>query len=383
MEASDVHPNPAQQGTKVHPADVDDPKVEPSTRKAVHAALATFWSQNLAAPQFFRKLHIARDGGFSQVAHLFTWSRFLWAAVTIGSILINISFILWPNITNLVEHDWIIDKTDRLTILNRIILGWMNKELRSEIYIAIIELVLILLLLLRALFYLGVALWTLSADQMYAWHSIAHFFFDLVPELGTFSAMRLLNFVTPTIFIPMLNVQVLDAIARKGRMLGFPLLLFLVKRALAGIVGFDAFLVKFNATAKYTEPGVGLWDAFIGCLAFVNQMLGVVQVSTFVRWRLLIYIFGGQDGFVNKREHLRQETWHAMLARRIWMESKRHKLSFVWFCVVMLSYSDYDFQALTLNENAISQDVEDQRKGRKPDPSAAGCSPGEVVAENL
>jgi len=81
-------------------------------------------------------------------------------------------------------------------------------------------------------------------------------------------------------------------------------------------------------------------------------MDGVVNVHQFSRRRLFVLIFGGEDGFLSKREEMIAATWLGMLAERMWRDAGQRSPRIAWFLALSFSYSDSDFQRLVLNEEA-------------------------------
>eukprot|EP00419_Tripos_fusus_P039337 CAMPEP_0172775518 /NCGR_PEP_ID=MMETSP1074-20121228/198113_1 /TAXON_ID=2916 /ORGANISM="Ceratium fusus, Strain PA161109" /LENGTH=189 /DNA_ID=CAMNT_0013612145 /DNA_START=468 /DNA_END=1037 /DNA_ORIENTATION=+ len=168
------------------------------------------------------------------------------------------------------------------------------------------------------------------------------------------SSMRLLNYVTPSIFIPALSQELSRArqhpwLARVMSMSGF-----LLVRVIYGIIGFEAFMIKFKeASICLNESSL---EAYICSLAFLNQMLGIVQINPLLQTRMFRYLFGGEDGMRSDRELRVQHVWCAMLGRKIWQISKTRTGGHMWFVSVMLAYTDVDFQRLTLNERQFHKD---------------------------
>merc|ERR1712228_951264 len=77
------------------------------------------------------------------------------------------------------------------------------------------------------------------------------------------------------------------------------------------------------------------------------------NLNWFVRERLFIFIFGGQDGNLDNEEAARADVWNALIAKRIYAH-----FGFWRFLVVMLGFDDYDFQMLVLEvdeENKLAR----------------------------
>jgi len=111
------------------------------------------------------------------------------------------------------------------------------------------------------------------------------------------------------------------------------------------VLGFDAFLVKVRLAYRTlnAEPFT-LYNGFATTI-FLVQMVGIVRVLDFVHHRICKLIFAGEDGVMDDKEMSRMEVWSAMFAQKVY-----RKFSLTKFLVIMVSFSDADFQRLMLNE---------------------------------
>merc|ERR1712196_515351 len=78
---------------------------------------------------------------------------------------------------------------------------------------------------------------------------------------------------------------------------------------------------------------------------FLFQLLGVVNLRSFVKERLFLFIFAGEEGNLDSNEKSRWEIWLCILCKRIVEE-----FGFFKGFVVMLAFDDYDFQKLVLDD---------------------------------
>jgi hypothetical protein len=84
----------------------------------------------------------------------------------------------------------------------------------------------------------------------------------------------------------------------------------------------------------------------LSTLQFLIQVIGVVQLGTFVRKRLFTFIFAGEDSVMQDEEEALMTVWNSLLARRVYVD-----LGLTKFIAVMASFSAEDFQKLVLNED--------------------------------
>jgi len=307
------------------------------------------WKEFDRGTRWFQHLRIAKDGGFSEVHVLFTKDRFLWALLSIAFIVINLWALFYPNIDALANQPFVMDVDVRQGyIINRLLQLIFGKALNPRVLLAIFELGLLAVLLLRTVILL---LPVFTGTPAHKWHGVSRLLWSTLPDLMNFSSMRLLNFVAPSILIPDLSAQFHAAQDRNWGRLGLPLAKFTLVRLLCAFVGFEAFMIKFLDAANTAQASTDSLSSVVVALAFLNQMLGIVQVTPLLQHRLFVYIFGGEDSFMSDWEKAVRQVWSARLTKHIWEAARSHSPGLVWFLAVMLSYGDTDFQRLTLNEH--------------------------------
>mmetsp|Transcript_7356 Transcript_7356/g.18420 ORF Transcript_7356/g.18420 Transcript_7356/m.18420 type:complete len:361 (-) Transcript_7356:37-1119(-) len=331
--------------------------------------LVTVWNEFEARPIFFKNLHLASDGGYSDVRGLFDSSRFLWAAFSVGCLLLNLTFIIFPNIdvlTSLPFSEWTdTAEEEKFLVVNSIVGLFMedDRRVRSEVGLAILELGLLL-------FYLGRTARSCyratRSGREWRWNGIAALVWDDLPELSSFSAMRSLHYVTPKVLVPESLAIAKRTVHRHGSKYGLPLLTFLALRVIYAFIGFEAFVIKFQTAATSSLTATSFLDAFLSSAAFLNQVLGVVDVNKFAHRRLFVFVFAGEDSFLSDRELTISRTWRAMLAEKCWKASAEYRFRLLWFLAVVLSYTDDDFQKLTLSCAPRFHDLEADALHDKP-----------------
>jgi len=214
------------------------------------------------------------------------------------------------------------------------------------------------------LMYCTLRIATDSQGSFTRWYHVTQIFWETLPLLSSYSAMKLLNCIVPTVFISTLTEKINlinESVAEgKGKVLPIlGLLVWFIAVIIQFIIGFDTFLLKLRVVSgKAEESGAGefltlVTTIILPVIQFLVQVLGVVQLGPFVRKRLFVFIFGGEDGIMQNEEVELMNTWNALLAKRIWRE-------YTWyqFIAVMTSFSDEDFQSLVLNENKEVKEAE-------------------------
>jgi len=317
------------------------------------------WAQHERFPHFFHRINVAVDGGLPKVKDLWRGTRYLYAAIVICLLVLNLGCIIYidmkvvfpaPDDTDSVySHarglfNPVCESLERQVLTPHVSKSWCN----SRKLLACIELLMLLIIGCSALRLVAIMI---CGGKVRRWHAVSYFFWVVVQEAYSLSAMRLLYFVTPTVVLTQFSAQVQGVITRKCSRWGWPLVRFCTTRSLAGLIGVEAFLIKFRETSIAYEHGnwwkwewQRLWeDPFVITLIFLNQVLGAVQVHWFIRERILIFMFGGVDGIFEDKEKNLALTFHAMLAKKMW-----DTFSCIRFTALALSYGDYDFQYLVL-----------------------------------
>jgi hypothetical protein len=327
-------------------------------------------------PNIFANLKLAHDGGFGEVGQLFTSSRWSSAVLMVVFVIYNVEYIITldygfirdPNNVEgytaaeikKINSDFYLTRSfyrPVLDLINRvhgsIVLD--PEHIVPTQVLGLLEFVgLMYYLLVGVLNFLGMAIFTGKRR----WFAVQTFFWDLLPVLSVYSALKLLDKIVPAVLTANLTMELALASDRleqgKSRFAAFgPVLGFIVKVIVCFVVGFDQFLLKLrvvNTDAGKLSLSV---SAFSHIILLLVQVLGVVQLGPFVRLRLFAFIFAGEDGIMQEREKELMLTWNALLARRIYTE-----YSCLKFLVVMLSFTDEDFQKLVLNETSISEQQE-------------------------
>jgi len=189
----------------------------------------------------------------------------------------------------------------------------------------------------------------------YAWSSVADLFQEQLPMLATFSAMKTLRYVHPSLVLE----QFLDAIQENDWFGGvchkvFSVLWFLAGRMCLMAFGVSAFAVKSAAVGlRITHPQRQFWDVgtIFFLLAFLNQVMGIVVLEVVLQHRLFLFIFGGQDAEFQEEERAMKRAYMARLMSAIWEDYSSRGMPFQ--ALVMLGTIDHlDLQKLVLKENS-------------------------------
>lgn len=345
-------------------------------------------------PEMFNHLELAKDGGFGVVKNLYSWKRCPSAMMLVLFLVYNVVSVAYQDFEFVMDplgavrrlsgsHGAeeasqielgkdVLDGFYFSQILVKKIMGEFGKDfwLQPVQLLGILELV-FLAWYLSSLFrcFYG----ALRYEGFSKWSSVEKLSWEVIPSLSTFSAMTLLGAMHPAV----VRREVLDmvedlqeTIAEKddidpttGQKKGvlpvaqaiWNLLVWPLKVGFLSFVGFDTFLMKLRVvSALSNHPNVS-FDVVVACLQFFIQVVAVIQLNNFVRSRLFIFIFGGEDSVLQEEERVLLDVYNALLARRMYMDicvsdGGGGEGSVIRYLAVVLSYSDEDFQSLVLNE---------------------------------
>lgn len=186
------------------------------------------------------------------------------------------------------------------------------------------------------------------------WFADIRLFWSDLHAISIYSGMRLLNYVQP----PVLSMDISHIMSMKPSHKAMAWFWFILWRLFCLIVGFDFFLKKFrdaDASGVFSTYQDQPWSAnqVLRSFMFMRQVMGVVQVDSLIRDRLFVFVFGGEESKMDRKELTIKAVWQALIARRIWKEchaqTSNHFTASLKYAAVMLTFGDEDFQHLILD----------------------------------
>lgn len=340
--------------------------------------LSEFWEyySRESEPDVFSHdgLRIANDGGMKDVPNLKV--KYGRAVVVIGVGLMNCILILATDLAALNHigpsmdyghQDFLLTKwlwTHLLNVTEQRFVSYMLGYDMNKI-VPLIELMFVFLLVLFLVLCLaGIVLSPMifpKGGELQKWSCASTLFWFCVPQLMSCSALRLLHYVNPNVIMSdgyVVMLQALQTVAlvddnMEARRLYrhyahsiSSVLFFVLTRTLAGIIGFDVFLVKFRLASSAVDSGKTDVYSQLAAIAFVWQVMGIIQLKWFVEKRLFIFMFAGKDGSMDIDEEALVDVWKAMLLKKVYSS-----LGFVKGTIVMLGFDTYDLQFLALDDD--------------------------------
>jgi len=300
------------------------------------------WDTMHAADEhvFFHTLTIAKDGGLEEIGvkqSLWYMTRIISAIMLGVFVLYNVYYILYVDISLLsqqltTEEQFLLSKT----IINAF--GCKITVHNAAAWVAVLEIVFLGALFLLTLYQVYLIKMTKGFIK---WGACAYLCWECIPHLSNFSAMKLLAWICPS----KMMTDLFDILFYRESGKTFNLILFFVCRPVLVVIGVDCFLVKFRLTAVFVDQHDFSFHCFLGAFCFLNQIIGALNLARELRFRLYRFVFGGEDGVITDEERNIQHVWEAMVSERIFASYPTWKA-----CALMLTWSDDDFQLLTLNQ---------------------------------
>jgi len=293
---------------------------------------------------FFDHVTIAQDGGLSEINQntplLWYDSRFASTTFLLLFVVYNIFFLLEQDVGAMVAEP-LANGAKHHFLITSTIFRHLGIELKSpEKAVSAVELLFLFVILFCAV---KRSVTILFKSDFCKWQATAHLCWFSLPDLSCYSAIKILQFVTPQQLMYDLN-YVLWYEPKETQKL--KLLMIIFRTPLAWIIGLDTFLVKLRLANHMIMDTQCRFKDILGVVILLNQILGVVQIAKTIRNRLYRFVFAGEDGMMTSEERVRQDVWEAMVAERIFAEFPFHKA-----VALMLSWCDDDFQMLALNDS--------------------------------
>lgn len=332
------------------------------SRHAKWESHAIAWSTVQAEPEgkrvIFDRIEIADDGGLSEIGNkpeLWSNMRYLSALIALIFVVYNVQFVILNDIGVLSKSDNGSTTPapgggEQFYLLGTTIIEFIiQRQLpfsQAKITVAI-ELALLAVSFLRILWRIANAIYCCHSTEFTRWSAVDKLFWDHIPDLSYFSAMQLLNYITPAV----LSQEIFFVLFYTTELRTPKLIWILVSRPICLIIGLDAFLIKYRSAREGIVSDELTFEHFMDAVVFLNQVLGVVQLRWAVKKRLFRFVFGGEDGVMTERETIRMDIWNAMVAQHIFKRYRCDKA-----LAIMLTWSDDDFQMLVLNEEETLED---------------------------
>lgn len=314
-----------------------------------------------------RGCRLTDDSGFADVQQLFSPSKCLTALLVIALCIGNLSVLVRQDWKVLNDHS----HDDSRFLLTHAVITHFFGEVHTETHLShiipaceiiiVVALVILALkqILLPCIFYCCCK--EKSSAHFLRWFNTSLLFHSTIPYMSTFSAMKLLYYVTPSVIYSeayQLSVFSIEDIKRTGKLKLYTvwhLIWFAFSRLFCLIVGFDAFIVKFRMAEDSVNSTQVSFFVVLNSMLFAFQVLSIVNLRSFTLERLFFFIFAGEDGKMQKGEEIAMFVWISLLDKQVFEQLGPFKA-----IVALLAFNDYSFQLLVLEQ--FHEDVEESNK---------------------
>jgi len=197
----------------------------------------------------------------------------------------------------------------------------------------------------------------MSRSDYTAWASMSMLSLKTLPTLATFSALKMLRVVHPSLVYDHFVDAISDPFFGKSSLAtAVQVLYFLSYTACFTMFGILAFAVKMiRVSAQFSDPHSGqLWCLFY-VMAFLNQVMGIVILDTVLQERVFLIVFGGDDADMDHDERALKLVYLARVARAIWRhyweDSEGGFKERLQAVVMLLTFDHVDLQKLLIRED--------------------------------
>eukprot|EP00930_Biecheleria_cincta_P068957 TRINITY_DN56774_c0_g1_i1.p1 TRINITY_DN56774_c0_g1~~TRINITY_DN56774_c0_g1_i1.p1 ORF type:complete len:731 (-),score=123.52 TRINITY_DN56774_c0_g1_i1:78-2270(-) len=216
--------------------------------------------------------------------------------------------------------------------------------------VAIWEVVWIILKFLHCLY----ILWEVCTDESEykRYHAINIFFGKMLPQASTFSAIKLMARVHPSLVYQEYLEWVSESKeARTTSGYLMTTVAFILTRAFCAAAATAAFAVKVLAVSlKMMNSSYSMAFRLGSVLALLNQVMGCVVIESIVQDRLFLFVFGGQDSNYEDHELAYKNVYETRVVKHIlkhyWQEERRFSA-----IVLLATFDHFDLQRLLIEEN--------------------------------
>lgn len=368
--------------------------------------------KNEPEPEFLQDINLEACGGLSMVKEIPLREKYFWFLVLVASVAFNVTYLL--------HLDWAIFKTyfvevfgtlDWRIIVDRLSNGGgaeskskIQKELldddnfkasifglisdhstrmlivNSAVMVAIWEVVWLFIQLVHAAYLMFIVICEVSEYKRY--HAIGYFFQRLLPQVSTFSAVKLLARVHPSLISHEFRLWLSESsekiwFAHRRNTFGYAVLTitFVLFNICCATASVCAFSVKMLAVSfKLVNNDVSVWLRLASIVATLNQVVGAVYLERVLQDRIFLFVFGGRDANYEDDElayrnayetRLMKEIWHQYVVQgngakgwaqgwRTWPQTCYNALN----AIVLLSTLDhYDLQYLMVEDPEEAADL--------------------------
>lgn len=372
---------------------------------------------NQKLPNFMQFVTIDQDGGLDRVDKLWYNQRVFWAVVLLAFVSMNVIYLIVINYDifwSFTTHIWAETQQETTDLLRHKTLNTMSDntekllqnaeesakgseavdiyfhiedpERRTKILVVAgivgtVEVLWVLIKVIHALYQCLVFMTFTGREQEYRRYRTAiHLFLDSLPVLSTFSLLKFVSFVHPSMIATHYFEHLQDRWFLPNHWLGGVLttIYFVSTRLILAAAAVAAFATKLLSVAlKLVDPRYKFTTMFVETGLLMNQCMGCVLFERVLQDRLFLFMFGGSDSDFREDEQALKGVYRCRLAKEIWdVYWTKAKTCHGWKALVMMMTLDhFDLQMLLIDDtcthaHSSSEDV--KNKHRSPNQNIMG-----------
>mmetsp|Transcript_33928 Transcript_33928/g.106281 ORF Transcript_33928/g.106281 Transcript_33928/m.106281 type:complete len:656 (-) Transcript_33928:83-2050(-) len=319
-------------------------------------------------PDFLDYIGLERNGGLDRLHEIWSPEKYFWFALLLCCVLFNVSYLLamdWVIFSAFLEE--VMSDVQSLTVNNITQAGdiitsspqtkdiaqhvkdpltrwWL---LNVAVLVATWEIAWICVKVLHTIY-----IWWLfcfGGSEYKSFHAAMYFFQKLLPQFSTFSAIKLMAKVHPSLIYNEYLYFIYESRWRATWSgLAAVTLWFLVKCVTCAMAALGAFTIKvITVGTKIVDPRNSVLNKVGTVAALLNQCMGCVIMEVVLQDRLFLFVFGGQDAMYQDRGLAYKNVYECRMAKQIWEDfwEKGKRLQAI---VLFATFDHYDLQKLLI-----------------------------------
>ncbi|CAE6967673.1 dkgA [Symbiodinium sp. CCMP2592] len=347
--------------------------------------------RNEEEPVFLEDLQLEKTGGLNAVRELdaLLAQKYFWFVVLIVSVIFNVWYLIhldWQIFTTYfreVFHTWDLPGiADRLAngggsesksdiqaelfddpMFKGSVFGMISDHktrltiVTAAVMVAIWEVGWLMVQVVWVVYVLYMVCCEQSEYKRY--NAIGYFFQTLLPQASTFSAVKLMARVHPSLILNEYHDWV-TSFSERG---------WCGHRR--NTIGWIMRAVSF----KVVNPDISWWYRLFSILATLNQIMGAVYIDRVLQDRVFLFVFGGRDATYEDDELAYKNAYMTRMVREIWVKysDSGHYFSAI---VLLATFDHYDLQWLMIEETEDDDDYVLQRLGLAPQRTVSAPAEG-------
>lgn len=309
-------------------------------------------------PNFLANIQLDQDGGLDRIAELWDNERYFWFALLLLSVVFNVVVLLGVNWTVFQSFAFnFIQNRDEVRVHDA---GMFNKiedpstrhwVVSSAALVASFEVLWICRTLVTIIS--EMSHFVMSPNEYVAYHSVIRLCQDTLPLCSTFSAMRLMIRVHPTLIYSE-YIDTVHHITSKHRESSYVFCRLVAWFVLTRIIFFSAALMAFTVKLlavglKLVHPQYSTLVRMTNVVSFMMQCMGCVLFEKLLQDRLFLFVFGGPDTEYTDDERALRNVYQCRMAKAIW-DYYCERQERVKAVVLLFTINHYDVQRLLIEE---------------------------------